>query len=46
VSASGRRSFLSRVEGVLWTGPAAHLLGGTLDIAEAIARHLLRRART
>jgi hypothetical protein len=27
----------------LWTGPAGHLVGGTLDFVEALARHLLAR---
>jgi hypothetical protein len=29
----------------LVTGPAGHLLGGTLDIAEALARHAWRTRR-
>jgi hypothetical protein len=33
------------VETWLWTGPAGHLLGGTLDLLEALARHLLARLR-
>jgi hypothetical protein len=28
----------------LWTGPLAHLLGGALDVGEALARHLCARA--
>jgi hypothetical protein len=36
---------LGRLEGRLWTGPAGHLIGGTLDLLEALARHLLVRAR-
>jgi hypothetical protein len=34
---------LRRAEGRLWTGPAAHLLGGTLDFLGALARYLLAR---
>ena len=29
----------------LWTGPAGHLLGGTLDLAQALARYRARAAR-
>ncbi|HEY7830527.1 MAG TPA: hypothetical protein VIC06_08190 [Solirubrobacteraceae bacterium] len=43
---STRRSPLRRVETWLWTGPAGHLLGGTLDFIQALARYLrVRRAR-
>jgi hypothetical protein len=38
-----------RVEARLWTGPVGHLLGGSLDIAVALARYQLlarRRGRT
>lgn len=34
-----------RLEGRLRTGPAAHLLGGALDFAGALAHYLLARAR-
>jgi hypothetical protein len=33
------------VETWLWTGPAGHLLGGTLDVISALVRHALARAR-
>jgi hypothetical protein len=36
-------SLLTRAERALWTGPAGHLLGGTLDLLGALARHLLTR---
>jgi len=29
----------------LWTGPAGHLLGGALDVAEALVRHAWRTRR-
>jgi hypothetical protein len=29
----------------LWTGPIGHLVGGTLDFAQALARYLLARVR-
>jgi hypothetical protein len=38
-----------RVEARLWTGRAGHLLGGSLDIAVALARYQLltrKRGRT
>jgi hypothetical protein len=35
-----------RLEARLWTGPAAHLVGGGLDFLEALARYLLARARS
>jgi hypothetical protein len=28
-----------RLETWLWTGPLGHLIGGTLDFAEALARY-------
>jgi hypothetical protein len=34
---------LRRIEGRFWTGPLAHLLGGALDLLQALAR--ARRAR-
>jgi hypothetical protein len=33
------------VETWLWTGPAGHFVGGTLDFAQALAHHLLARVR-
>jgi hypothetical protein len=35
-----------RLETWLWTGPVGHLVGGTLDFAEALLRwHRARRSR-
>jgi len=34
-----------RAEARLWTGPAGHLVGGTLDFLEALARYALAQAR-
>jgi hypothetical protein len=34
---------LRRAEARLWTGSSAHLLGGALDLLEAIARHAIAR---
>jgi hypothetical protein len=34
-----------RLETWLWTGPVGHLIGGTLDFGQALARYLLARAR-
>ncbi len=40
------RSLARRAETWLWTGPAGHLLGGTLDFLVALARYLhMRRTR-
>jgi hypothetical protein len=38
---------LRRLETWLWTGPAGHMLGGTLDFAQALLRYarVRRRAR-
>jgi hypothetical protein len=35
-------SFARRLETWLWTGPLGHLLGGALDVAQALGGHLLR----
>jgi hypothetical protein len=40
-----RQQQYRRLEAWLWTGPAGHLLGGTLDFAAALARYRLARAR-
>jgi hypothetical protein len=32
-----------RLETWLWTGPLGHLIGGTLDFGQALARYLLAR---
>src|SRR5207237_278689 len=42
----GARRRLRRLEASLWTGRAAHLIGGSLDFAEALARYSLRRLRS
>jgi hypothetical protein len=42
-SSHGRRR--RRAETWLWTGPAGHLLGGTLDFLAALARYGLPRAK-
>jgi hypothetical protein len=34
-----------RIETWLWTGPAGHLLGGTLDFVQALGRYLRTRRR-
>jgi hypothetical protein len=34
-----------RAEAWLWTGPAGHLLGGSLDLLAALARYRVARAR-
>jgi hypothetical protein len=40
------RSPLHRLERWLWTGPAGHLLGGTLDFLLALLRYLRIRRRS
>jgi hypothetical protein len=34
-----------RCEAWLWTGSAGHLVGGSLDFLQALARYALARAR-
>ncbi|HEY5193049.1 MAG TPA: hypothetical protein VIJ39_04135 [Solirubrobacteraceae bacterium] len=34
---------IRRLEGWLWTGPISHLLGGSLDFAEALVRYVHAR---
>ncbi|MFZ2113785.1 MAG: hypothetical protein WAU77_08655 [Solirubrobacteraceae bacterium] len=34
---------IRRLEGWLWTGPVGHLLGGSLDFAEALVRYVRAR---
>jgi hypothetical protein len=36
---------LRRAEARLWTGPAAHLLGGALDVLEALGKVGLAQLR-
>jgi hypothetical protein len=36
---------LRRIEARLWSGRAAHLVGGTLDFLQALLRYLLARRR-
>jgi hypothetical protein len=33
------------IETWLWTGPLGHLLGGALDVAQALGGHALRTRR-
>jgi hypothetical protein len=40
------RSPARRAETWLWTGPAGHLLGGTLDFAQALGHYLRMRHRS
>jgi hypothetical protein len=40
-----RATSLRRAEARLWTGPAAHLLGGALDVLEALGKVGLARLR-
>ncbi|HST54497.1 MAG TPA: hypothetical protein VLJ42_01220 [Solirubrobacteraceae bacterium] len=39
------RSLSRRLETWLWTGPVGHLLGGSLDFAQALLRYLFGRLR-
>ncbi|MGA9314819.1 MAG: hypothetical protein WBV77_09335 [Solirubrobacteraceae bacterium] len=34
---------IRRLEAWLWTGPAGHLFGGSLDFAEALVRYVRAR---
>jgi hypothetical protein len=45
VPARAHRAALRRAEARLWSGRAAHLIGGTLDFAQALVRYLLARRR-
>jgi hypothetical protein len=45
MSAGRSASRCRSIEARLWTGPAGHLVGGTLDFLEALARYALARAR-
>jgi hypothetical protein len=36
---------MRRAETWLWSGPVGHLVGGTLDFAQALARYARARAR-
>jgi hypothetical protein len=45
VPARPHRAALRRAEARLWSGGAAHLVGGTLDFVQALARYLLARRR-
>ncbi|HEX3511406.1 MAG TPA: hypothetical protein VHT27_09950 [Solirubrobacteraceae bacterium] len=42
---SPERPSARRLLARLWTGSAAHLLGGGLDVAAAFARYAIARAR-
>jgi hypothetical protein len=46
MSARRGRANPRRIETWLWTGPLGHLVGGALDLGEALARHALARARS
>jgi hypothetical protein len=39
------RASLRRAEARLWSGRAAHLMGGTLDFVQALARYVIARRR-
>jgi hypothetical protein len=39
------RGRFRQLEARIWTGRAGHLLGGALDVLEALARYALARAR-
>jgi hypothetical protein len=45
VPARGKLEALRRGEARLWTGPAAHFLGGALDFLQALGRYALVRLR-
>jgi hypothetical protein len=45
VSTRSAPSRLRRAETWLWTGPAGHLAGGTLDVLSGLARYALARVR-
>ena len=40
------RERLLALEGRLWSGPAAHFLGGMIDFTAALARYVAMRRRT
>jgi hypothetical protein len=42
---SGARARARRLEGALRTGSLAHLLGGSLDLLQALSRYALARVR-
>ncbi|HEV7163288.1 MAG TPA: hypothetical protein VGN25_08545 [Solirubrobacteraceae bacterium] len=41
---SARAPWHRRLEAWLWTGPAGHFLGGSLDFAQALGRYAWARA--
>jgi hypothetical protein len=43
---AGQQRSSTRAEARLWTGPVAHLVGGALDVLEALARYGLMRLRS
>jgi hypothetical protein len=45
VSATSRPPAHRRFAAWLWTGPLGHLLGGGLDLLEALGRYWLARLR-
>jgi hypothetical protein len=44
MSARRARTHARRFETWVWTGPLGHLVGGALDLGEALARYGLARA--
>jgi hypothetical protein len=46
MSAWRGRAASRRLETWLWTGPLGHLVGGALDLGEALLRHGLARAHS
>jgi hypothetical protein len=44
MSARRGRASARRFETWAWTGPLGHLVGGALDLGQALARHALARA--
>jgi hypothetical protein len=45
MSVRRKRRRRRRLETWLWTGPLGHLVGGALDLCEALLRYGLARAR-
>jgi hypothetical protein len=41
-----RARWIPSLEGWLWTGPIGHLLGGSLDFAEALVNYARARRAT
>jgi uncharacterized membrane-anchored protein len=45
MKARGRAPLHRRFETWLWTGPVGHLLGGTLDVAQALIVYVRKRKK-